>query len=276
MPSSILATTAPFGFDFDPVRLLAAYRALGCTRAQFYRNEDNAPTVAQALAAVGEAGLAFDSIHGVFGFNYDPSSPDSDHRRHCLSVYEAEGRLALDLGGTMVVVHPAAWNPDRYDMSPAEAHAAQGPRWPRLDEFLKRLADVGQRLGVMYLIENQPFNCPLGHDPPALAQHVQAAASPFIRMCFDTGHAHITGDAAGALRACAPAVAYLHIHDNDSQHDDHRIPGDGTIDWRAMAPALSQVEPAAPRMLEVFYDEPRVEALHRAGYSRKLRDHLGL
>ena len=42
-----LAVTAPFGFNFDPVRFLTAYRAVGVTVAQFYRNEQKPPTVAE-------------------------------------------------------------------------------------------------------------------------------------------------------------------------------------------------------------------------------------
>ena len=44
-----LATIAPFGFSFDPVRLLTAYRSLGCTACQFYRSEENPPSAAEAL-----------------------------------------------------------------------------------------------------------------------------------------------------------------------------------------------------------------------------------
>src|SRR5262245_42585487 len=98
-----LATIAPFGFSFDPVRLLAAYRRLGATSCQFYRNPENPPTIADALKASNAAGVPFDSIHGVFGYDIDPSSPVAEHRRHCLGVYETEGRLARDLGGSMVV-----------------------------------------------------------------------------------------------------------------------------------------------------------------------------
>lgn len=267
---AVLAAVAPFGFSFDPVRLLRAYCDAGITTAQFYRNEQNPPTVADALKAAQQAGVRFDSIHGVFGFHLDPSSEDAAHRQHCLEVYEAEGRLASDLGGPMVVVHPAAWNPGMRSMSVAEVEASSAVRWPRCVEFMHRLAEVGQRLGVVYLIENQPYNCPLGHDPIEMANRVAAVKSPHIRMCLDTGHAHITGDVVQAMREAAPMIAYLHIHDNDGQQDDHRMPGDGTIDWSAFAGALKSTGNQAPRMLEVFYDEARVEALNKSGLKARL------
>src|ERR1051326_8256520 len=87
-----LACIAPFGFSFDPTRFLAAYHAVGCRTAQFYRNEQRAPSIADALKATEMAGLRFDSIHGLFGFHIDPSSADERHRKRCLEIYESEGR----------------------------------------------------------------------------------------------------------------------------------------------------------------------------------------
>lgn len=267
---AVLAAIAPFGFAFDPVRFLSAYRQAGCTTCQFYRNEQRPPTVADALKAAETAGMKFDSIHGVFGFHLDPSSPDERHRKRCLEIYEGEGKLAADLGGPMVVVHPSAWNPGMKMMSREEVEKASEPRWPRLDDFMRRLAEVGSRLGVTYLIENQPMNCPLGHDAARLARAVTGVGSPHVKMCLDTGHAHMTGSVAQALRETRDALAYLHVHDNDAKVDDHRMPGDGTIDWASVAATLGELKIDCPRMLEVFYDEGRVEELARNGLGARL------
>lgn len=265
-----LACIAPFGFSFDPTRFLAAYRSLGCTTCQFYRNEQRPPALADALKAASTAGMRFDSIHGVFGFHIDPSSADERHRKRCLEIYEGEGRLAADLGGPMVVVHPSAWNPGMRVMNRTEIEAASAPRWPRLDEFMRGLAEIGERINVTYLIENQPMNCPLGHDTIKLAEAVAAIGSPRIRMCLDTGHAHMTGDLVDHVRRTAGVVAYYHIHDNDGKVDDHRMPGDGNIAWDKLAAAFRDTATSSPRMLEVFYDESRVEELARNGLGAKL------
>ncbi len=265
-----LAVTAPFGFTFDVLRFLRAYKALGVRSAQFYRNEKAPPTLNEALAISNQAGVPFDSIHGVFGPHLDPSGPDAAHRAHCLKVYEDEGKLARDLGGPMVVVHPSAQTPDMRALSIAELMAQAPVRWPPLMEFMRDLAAIGERLGVVYLIENQPPNCPLGHDPKALAEGVAMIGSSKLKFCLDTGHAHMTGDTIKAVADVSDVLAYLHIHDNDAKVDDHRMPGDGTVDWVAFGKALRASGNESPRMLEVFYDEARVEALVAAGYSSEL------
>ena len=281
MPTASLSTIAPFGYDIDIHRFLEAFKACGCSSAQFTRNPENPPSIADALDAARGAGLRFDSIHGLFGPHLDPSSPDAAHRDHCLDLYKNEARLALELGGTMVVVHPSRSRLQHADPPPAplpaeDAQRLQHQRWPHLHDFMKRLADTGHELGVTFLIENLMHDCPLGHDPVQLAEQIMEINSPRIRMCFDTGHAHATLSrhtaakrraVAVALRICAPAVSYLHIHDNDGVQDQHLMPGRGGdapssatpavgegIDWPAVAEALRFTELPATRMLEVFED----------------------
>ena len=265
-----LSTTVPFGFDFDTARFLDAYRAVGCTTAQFYRNPKNPPTTAEALHTIEAAGMRFDSIHGLFGAEIDPSSPDRSHRDSCVKLYEAEGRLALDLGVSSVVVHPSGNRADYQPYEPTEAQALESSRWEHFDDFALRLADVGDALGVTYLIENVTYVFPLGHDAAALAARVLSLKRDCLRMCFDTGHAHVTDDAARALLACAPAIDYLHIHDNDGHEDNHRMPGDGSIDWRRFADAVRTTNLLVPCMLEVFYPVEQVEALAREGLASRL------
>jgi len=265
-----LSTTAPFGFEFDAGRYLETYRAMGCRWAEFYRNPDRPPTTIEALRVADGAGVHFDSVHGLFGWQIDPSSPEADHRAKCLKMYEDEGRLALDLGAPMVVVHPSANYAGNRPTSEAEAITAEESRWAHFDDFAKKLATMGERLNVTYLIENVPRNFPLGHRPELLAERVRKIGSRRLRMCFDVGHAHITGDVVAALRGCADVVAYLHIHDNNGFEDSHWMPGDGSLPWGRLSAAMKDLRVHVPCMLEVFYALERVEQLVADGLGRRL------
>ncbi len=268
--SCVLSTTVPFGFDFDTRLFIDAYKGLGCVSGQFYRNTLLAPEVAEIRAMAADARFPMDSMHGVFGWRYDPSSPDGAHRQFCLETYEAEGQFALEIDAPMVVVHPSANRADFSAYTPEEAMLLQQTRWPHLEDFLPRLAEIGERLGVTYLIENVPYLFPLGHDAPALAERILKVGSERLRMCFDTGHAHITGNTPEDLSVCAEAIAYIHVNDNDGESDAHLMPGDGTIDWDAFAAAVRASGLEVPMMLEVFYPESKVESMRHSGLAKRL------
>ena len=268
-----LATIAPFGFDdLDPSVLLPIYRKMGCQTAQFYRNPDNRPQPAQACQLAAQVGLPFDSLHGLFGPEHDPSSPDESMRRMTIAMYSAEGQLALDLGGPAVIVHPSP------GVRGAEKcnDATRTRRVDPLRRSLAELAEVGRRLGVTYLIENVPGNHHFGSDPVRLASLVRELDEPYVRMCFDTGHANLTVHTATALRECLDVVVYMHVHDNDGQSDTHRIPGQGTIEWEQVAQVIAKMPPQMPAMLELFESDETLKECVIDGLPMRLRRWLAL
>ena len=278
-----LSTVAPFGFDFDTERFLRTYGDFGCHAAQFYRNLSRPTSLDEAAALCEGAGCPIDSMHGVFGHDIDPSSPKPEERRHALDRFESEAAVARDLGIDIIVIHPAAnFQPPEDQpfafpkLSPEDAHSMESERWRFFDDFARRLADVAERESVVYAFENMGYIAPLGHNATALAEHVAAVGSDRITMCFDTGHAHFTGDMIAALRIAAPVVSYIHLHDNDRLVDDHRMPGDGTIDWPTFGREIDRLELDVPCMIEVFYPLDRVEQIDAARFSAFLRTACGL
>jgi len=266
-----LSTVAAFGFDdFDPPRILSLYRQLGCTGCQFYRNEANPPTVDDAIAITQDAGVPIDSIHGVFGPDYDPSSPEEQVRLDAVETYRCEGELAVALGGPMVVVHPAPFSPENLPITQAERDRRVGP----LRKSIEDLAEVGRKLDVVFLWENIPNNYFIGNDPLQLADLLRQTDSPHARMCFDTGHALMTGTVADRLATCADMVGYMHVHDNNGREDSHLMPGEGAIEWPALRNVLRSQGLDVPAMLEVFYLEDKLKELAAGDLGDKLADWL--
>jgi len=245
-----LATVAAFGFDdFHPPSVLAMYRSLGCCSSQFYQNVDNPPKPAEARRIAQDAGVPFDSIHGVFGIMQDPSCPDETIRKSTVETYRREAQLAVDLGGPMVVVHPGP--PAEYEthISPRTIAARVDP----LRRSMAEMARIGEELGVIYLFENIPANYHFGSNPAQLGQLIRELNHPNVRMCLDTGHANMTANAVDALSDCADVIAYLHLHDNHGKLDNHRFPGDGTIDWETLGRRIKSMPDNLPAMLELFF-----------------------
>jgi len=56
-------------------------------------------------------------------------------------------------------------------------------------------------------------------------------------MTIDFGHAHTMGKVNDFLKVIRSA-SHIHIHDNHGQSDEHLAIGDGTVDWKRLAPVL--------------------------------------
>ncbi|MFQ5927751.1 MAG: sugar phosphate isomerase/epimerase family protein, partial [Terriglobia bacterium] len=72
-----------------------------------------------------------------------------------------------------------------------------------------------------------------------------------LRICFDSGHAHLGNGVEREFAALRDLVVSTHLHDNRGTHDDHLFPGQGTIDWQAFVRALSAAPNEFPLQLEV-------------------------
>ncbi len=266
-----LSTVAAFGFDdFDSPVILDLYRQLGCTSCQFYRNPTNPPTTEDAIRITRDVGLPIDSIHGLFGDQHDPACPDGNIRRAAIATYQAEAELAVQLGGPMVVVHPSPFAPKGHDILPGERNRRVDP----LRRSMVELARIGEQMNVTFLFENNPDFAWIGHDPLQLADIIREVASPNIRMCFDTGHANMTGSVCDRLALCADVISYLHISDNDGQTDAHQLPGRGTIDWRGIKRTLLAAKRQVPAMLELFYSADELRQFIADGVGDQLTQWL--
>ena len=270
-----LATVAAFGFpDFNPPTLLAVYQRLGCTTLQFYRNVKNPPTQQEAMDVARSLGMSFDSIHGVFGPEHDPSSTEESIRAAAMQTYRSEGELVRQLGGTGVVVHPAPMCPG----PPVLTKASQSLRVEPMQKSMEELARMGEEMGVIYLIENIPANYYFGSDPQLLAQMIRKVNSPNLRMCFDTGHAHMTTTTSVAqeIAGCLDVISYFHINDNDRKLDAHLIPGQGTIDWPAVSQEIARLPADVSVMLELFHSEAEMNRQVMLGLGDRLKNWLAV
>lgn len=113
--------------------------------------------------------------------------------------------------------------------------------WEAVCDALERLLPVAERLGVPIVLENGEwcFSMPNLSEAEALLEKFE---SPFLGLWLDTGHATIQErlgfDSLLAWAQLAPERLFgLHYHDVDGLRD-HLIPGNGSIDWAALAAVL--------------------------------------
>ena len=265
-----LGTVAPIGFpDFPPADWLACFRQLGCTVVQAYRNQQAEISVEQMRDYVAAGGMPCDSLHGVFGEQYDPSACSEPHRRFAVDAYKREADLALALGGPLVVVHCSTIR--HYAPAPAE----QQLRWRQLRKSIAELGRFGQDRRVTYAFENLPAYHAIGYDVGELAGVLRDPGNGRAGMCLDTGHAHMVGSPAAAVRSANGQIVYVHLNDNSGKADEHEMPTYGAMDCDGLADALHDVDYHGTLMLEVFHTVDRLQRMIDEGAGERLADLVG-
>ncbi len=117
-------------------------------------------------------------------------------------------------------------------------------------DFYRSLIPYAERYGIKIAIENL-FYAPRGEryfrgrlaDAEELLAMLRELDSPVFTICIDVGHSLITGRVPeNILRQLGGEhVTCLHLHDNNTWDDQHRIPYFGAINWDEVCAALREI-----------------------------------
>jgi sugar phosphate isomerase/epimerase len=210
---------------------------LFCSRGHFdYRSADDARELASWLAGHS---LALNSIHSPTTRDFDPTRESgmplsiSDPERMRRQEAVDEIKRALDL---------VEYVPFRYCVQ----HVARPRdipdqrRWDAAFSSLELLSLFARQRGVTLVLENTPDEMAT---PANLKNFLEQTRLTNVKLCFDTGHAHLEGGVLAGLEAIRDLVVTTHVHDNRGERDDHLLPYEGTIDWNATLAALPSDAP---------------------------------
>lgn len=128
-------------------------------------------------------------------------------------------------------------------------------------ESLYRLVEWAEKYKVILALENEPPQPPdvfphtFCFNSRTLLGFLEKVNSPYLKACYDTGHAHI-GERKGkekikeAVKNLGNWIATMHIQDNDGAGDFHLQPGYGTINWVDFVTALQDINYSYPVTIE--------------------------
>lgn len=86
--------------------------------------------------------------------------------------------------------------------------------------------------------------------PDRLAEFIQYTRLN-VKVCFDTGHAHLTGGVLPAFERLKPLISTAHLHDNKQDADSHLMPFEGSICWADLMKELRGLSGAFTPVLEL-------------------------
>ena len=124
---------------------------------------------------------------------------------------------------------------------------------------LEHLQIFAKDRGVTLLLENIPNA--LG-TPQRLVEFLRYTRLN-VKVCFDTGHAHMTGGVHEAFETLRTHISSTHVHDNGGEKDDHLLPFEGAIDWTETVRDLRSGESQFPTLFEIRGDGPETASLAR-------------
>lgn len=194
--------------------------------------------------AAAASGLRL-TVHGPYGFELDPGSPDEAFRRRSVALHRRHIEAAVEMGALLYVAH-------------ADYQEPPGPRDPAVVAALQRtiadLAEIQRELGMPIAMENLPgvgashFTAPGDLDLGELG------------FALDTGHAAISGTLDAFLAVPQARLTHVHLHSNfgpSDADDPHRPLGEGVVDGAAV---LAVARNAGATVILEHLDEASVVA----------------
>ena len=119
---------------------------------------------------------------------------------------------------------------------------------------VEHLRAFAKPLGVRLLLENTPNELSA---PEKLVEFIRAAHFDDVGICFDLGHAHLSGGIAQAFETMKDYIRSTHVHDNGKDRDAHLWPGKGNIDWPEAMDLLRTSPHKPPLLLEIEGEEQK-------------------
>lgn len=206
----------------NPGRLAAKLASQGVTAIEAGPRFllESAERAKEIGAALRKEGVSLHSIHAPFRNEHDLSLPET--RDQMITVVKRTLDVAADAEARIVVIHPGGYAEEDH----------HGERLKVTIQSLHEIVPHAEKRGVTLALENLPPGYPGNHGENLFAI-AEEFNSPALGLCFDTGHAQMTGALFEHLQFMKRRIVHFHIHDNDGRRDQHLPPPFGTIHWDA-------------------------------------------
>jgi len=137
----------------------------------------------------------------------------------------------------------------KYEIPTAVVHITYGKDPTPYNQIgldrIKRLVDSAEKKNINIALENI-------ERPDYLEFVFNNIQSKRLGFCYDSGHENCYTKGTRLLSQYGSKLMALHLHDNDELHDQHNIPGEGSIDWCAVKEDLDKTNYSGSIALEIL------------------------
>jgi D-psicose/D-tagatose/L-ribulose 3-epimerase len=194
----------------------------------FDREVDKYAALGERLDALGLERIAV----GARTADDNPISDDPAMRAEAAAATRANLDTAAAMGAT-VLCGPLAAPLGALSGAPPTAEEKA-----RSVAYLQEIAPYAEERGVTIALEYlSRFEMYLTNTAADLAALVREVGHPYVRMMYDTFHAHIEEkDPRSALEACKDVLVHVHLSESDRS-----TPGTGQVAWRETFAGLREI-----------------------------------
>lgn len=168
------------------------------------------------------AHLSYDEVNNLW-------LPEGDY---LVDYYKRDLKICKDNGMDLVMMHITGIDCPKYSKIGLER--------------LKQIVAYAEELKIKIALENVEH-------PGYLEKVLKNITSPYLGICFDTGHFHCYFKDKFNFDFCKDRIFAVHLHDNKGDVDRHMIPFDGTIKWDYILKKLHECNYDGPIILECVY-----------------------
>jgi hydroxypyruvate isomerase len=218
------------------------------------------------LDALAATGARFSSMTGYIG----GALADEDGAEELLRTAAQSLPVAERLGCPRLNLHGTGLDSNGLPVRPAAE--VTGAMWLTAARTLDRIADLGERAGVTFCLEN--LNTAVDHPGVPFARAddtmtlVAAVGRPGLKMNLDLYHAQIgEGNLIELLRRAAPHIGEIQVADVPGRCE----PGTGEINYPAIARALEELGYRGTVGLEAWASGDSELALERFRFAFTIR-----
>ena len=179
--------------------------------------------IRQVAEWFADYGLSLNDLHASAGQEKGWGSVREYERRAGVELVKNRIAMTAELGADVIIIHL----PDRID--PADGN---DPAWTATLRSLEALEPFARKDGVRIAIENGDF--------PVIEKILAIHESAYVGLCYDSGHGNIDGAGLDGLERCKDRLIAIHLHDNNGEGDQHKLPFTGTVDWPRLAQLVAR------------------------------------
>lgn len=184
--------------------------------------------------------LRLGGIHASQGQEKHWASSTEHQRRSGLELVINRMKMARDLEGGCIVLHVPPRPADQADIA---------AYWRCLERSVGAMEKAWRQTGVRVAFENGLLTHNAHLD--VIGELLTRWPAEFAGVCYDSGHGNIDGEGLAQLEGLKDRLIATHLHDNDGQKDQHRLPFSGSVDWQRLAGILARSTHVGPLTLEL-------------------------